>query len=313
VFIFEKAPFASCHASTLVEVDKGHFLAAWFGGTAEGKNDVKIWLSRFDGKQWAKPEVAAREDGFPCWNPVLFRSRSKTIFLFYKAGPNPRSWSGYVRRSSDGGKTWSKPEQFPAGLLGPIKNKPIQRGDGTLLAGSSVESHRAWAAWVERSTDDGKTWKRFGPIAVPGKPYGLIQPTLFETRAKTIVALCRSRGIGFICQAESKDGGETWSPARPTRLPNPNSGIDAVRTGDGDVYLVYNHTKQGRYPLNLARSTDDGKSWKMVATIEEKQGERDEFSYPAIIQGTDGKLHITYTWNRRHIKHVTLDPAKLKD
>src|SRR6516225_8699373 len=120
VFIFEKAPYASCHASTLVEVDKGHFLAAWFGGRAEGKSDVQIWLSRFDGKQWSKPEVAAREDGFPCWNPVLFRSRSKTVFLFYKAGPSPMSWSGYVRRSSDGGKTWSKPEQFPAGLLGPI-------------------------------------------------------------------------------------------------------------------------------------------------------------------------------------------------
>jgi predicted neuraminidase len=307
VFIFAKAPFASCHASTIVEVEAGKFLAAWFGGTDEGRKDVKIWLAHFDGKKWSRPEVVAQEPGFPCWNPVLFRSRSKTLFLFYRAGPNPMSWSGYVRRSTDAGQSWTRSEQLPAGLLGPIKNKPIQRADGTILAGTSVESHRAWAAWAERSTDDGKTWRRFGPLQVPGRPYGVIQPTLFETRARTVVALCRSRGIGFICQAESKDGGETWSPARPTTLPNPNSGIDAVRTARGDVYLVYNATKKGRSPLNLARSVDDGKTWKMADTLEDQPG---EFSYPAIIQSQDGRLHVTYTWNRTHIKHVAFDPGK---
>jgi predicted neuraminidase len=240
---------------------------------------------------------------------VLFLSKAKTLMLFYKAGHSPREWSGYVRRSTDAGKTWGDPQQLPAGLLGPIKNKPIQRGDA-ILAPTSVESHKAWCAWVERSTDDGKTWKRFGPIAVPGKPYGLIQPTLLETAdGKSIVALCRSRNIDFICQAESKDGGETWSDAKPTELPNPNSGIDAVRASNGDWYLVYNPTKTGRTPLNLARSTDDGKTWKTVERLEYQPG---EFSYPAIIQGGDGQLHVTYTWNRNHIKYETFDPAKLK-
>jgi predicted neuraminidase len=309
MFIFDKAPFSSCHASTIVEVEAGMFLAAWFGGTGEGKKDVKIWQARFDGKGWSKPEVAAQEMGFPCWNPVLFRSRAGTLMLFYKAGPNPMGWTGYVRRSADGGQSWQSAEQLPAGLLGPIKDKPIQLADGTILAGTSVESHRAWAGWVERSTDDGKTWKRFGPIAVPGRPYGLIQPTLLETRDRRVVALCRSRGIGAICRAESKDGGETWSTARPTALPNPNSGIDAARASDGAWYLVYNHTKIGRTPLNLARSTDDGKTWEALLKMEDQVG---EFSYPAIIQARDGRLHITYTWNRTHIKHVIVDPGKVR-
>jgi predicted neuraminidase len=307
MFIFDKAPFPSCHASTLVETSPGKLLAAWFGGRAEGAHDVRIWSAHFDGKKWSTPAIAAEEQGFPCWNPVLFRSAAGTLFLFYKAGPNPMSWSGYVRRSSDGGKTWGAVEQFPAGLYGPIKNKPIQLKDGTIVAGTSVESHRAWTCWVERSSDDGKTWRRHGPILVPNRPYGIIQPTLFEVAPNHLLLLCRSRGIGAICQAESKDGGLTWSHAAPTSLPNPDAGIDGVRASDGKLYLVYNHTKQHRTPLNLGRSLDNGKTWNIVQILEEQPG---EFSYPAIIQDSDGKLQVTYTWNRTHIKYLSFDPGK---
>jgi predicted neuraminidase len=321
MFIFEKAPFPSCHASTLVEAEPGRLLAAWFAGKDEGARDVKIWQAAFDGKAWSRPEVVAEEPGFPCWNPVLFRSPAApaaapagTLMLFYKAGPSPMTWSAYLRRSADGGRTWGKVEAFPAGLLGPIKNKPIAlRGDGrrggTILAGTSVESHRAWTGWVERSRDDGRTWQRFGPIQVPDHPHGVIQPTLFERRDGSVLALCRSRGLGAVVASESRDGGETWSPGRATELPNPNSGIDGVRTDSGDFYLVYNHTKSGRTPLNLARSTDEGKTWTRVRTLEDQPG---EFSYPAIIEDRAGRLQIAYTWNRTHIKQVAVDPADLK-
>ena len=62
MFIFEKAPFPSCHASTLVEVEPGRLWAAWFGGKDEGARDVKIWGARFDGKAWTKPEVGSVGD-----------------------------------------------------------------------------------------------------------------------------------------------------------------------------------------------------------------------------------------------------------
>src|SRR3954470_2976191 len=106
MFIFEKAPFPSCHASTLVEVAPGRLLATWFGGQAEGARDVKVWASSFDGRAWSAPAVLAEEPGFPCWNPVLFRTGRGTLLLFYRAGPSPMTWTGYVRRSGDGGKTW---------------------------------------------------------------------------------------------------------------------------------------------------------------------------------------------------------------
>jgi predicted neuraminidase len=308
-FIFEKAEFTSCHASTIVEPEPGRLIAAWFGGSAEGKKDVRIWMARHDGMSWSAPEVAAEEPEQPCWNPVLFRSKSGTVFLFYKAGPNPLGWTGFVRRSTDGGKSWSKPAPLPAGILGPVKNKPIQLADGAILAGTSVESFRAWACWIERSTDDGRTWKRFGPITVPDHPYGIIQPTLFDAKNGGVVMLCRSRGLGAICRSESPDNGESWTPASPTALPNPNSGIDGVTTGEKKWFLVYNHSDRNRYPLNLGLSENDGQTWRVVHTFEDQPG---EFSYPAIIQTQDGRLHVTYTWQRRRIKHVVMDPMAVK-
>jgi predicted neuraminidase len=309
MFIFEKAEFPSCHASTIVEISTGRFLAAWFGGKAEGASDVAIWAAWFDGKAWTKPVLFANEPGFPCWNPVLFKSSKGTLFLFYKAGPKPFNWSGFVKRSTDDGKTWSRAEILPAGLLGPIKNKPIEF-KGAILSPMSVESHRAWCSWIERSTDDGKTWTRHGPIAVPGKPHGNIQPTLFVTSKGHILALCRTRGMGKICQAVSTDGGLTWSEATLTDLLNPGSGIDGVTARDGTFYLAYNDSVRSRTPLRIARSTDDGKTWKNVATAEEAAG---EYSYPSIIQASDGKLHLVYTWNRKHIKHLVYDPKTFKE
>jgi predicted neuraminidase len=300
-FIYEKAPFPSCHASTLVEVEPGKLLAAWFGGTDEGEKDVAIWLSRLDGK-WSEPEKVASALLQPCWNPVLFRERrSGEIHLYYKAGPSPTQWSGFVRKSSDGGKTFGETHILPAGLLGPIKNKPIQLADGTILAPSSVESYQTWASWVERSRDGGRTWTKHGPIFHPKHPYGIIQPTLLLLKDGSLLALMRSRGIGQICQSRSTDGGIIWSlaEAHPS-LPNPNSGIDAVTLADGRHVLVYNPVHSGRTPLELAISEDDGKTWRKVKTLEDQPG---EYSYPAVIQTTDGAVHATYTWKRQRIRH----------
>ena len=304
MFIYDKAPFPSCHASTLVEHEPGKLIAAWFGGKDEGAKDVEIWASTFDGKTWSEPKVMGTEPGQPCWNPVLFKTAKGTLHFWYKAGPKPDNWTGFARTSTDSGKTWSKVEMMPAGFWGPVRAKPIQLANGTILAGTSVESFRNWTPFVDRSTDDGKTWKRSNGFPVPEK-FNQIQPTLFEAKDGRIIALMRSSNPRVVCRAESKDGGETFSAAEETTLANPSAGIDCVRTADGDVFLIYNPTAFLRTPISLARSTDDGKTWKKVADLETEAG---EFSYPAMIQAAGGTLEITYTWKRTHIKHLSLDP-----
>ena len=158
------------------------------------------------------------------------------------------------------------------------------------------------------TSDGGKTWNKYGPIDFPGEPNGLIQPTVYLDNDGNLRMLCRStRSIGYVCMAVSKDQGKTWSEVEATDLPHPGSGIDAVRIQDGRIVLIYNHTKRGRSPINVGVSTDGGDSWTMPITLETEPG---EYSYPAVIQTSDGMVHTTYTWKRKRIKHVVLDPSK---
>lgn len=306
-FIYEAAPFPSCHASTIVETAKGEFLAAWFGGAGEGKPDVAIWGARKADGRWSEPFELAREPEIATYNPVLFYTKDKTLWLYYKFGPSPQTWTGARRFSRDNGATWSQIEHLPAGLYGPIKNKPLVLDDGTIVSGTSVESYRAWTSWVERSTDGARSWSRQGPIEVPGQPYGTIQPAIVPLRGRLRMFVRATQRIGRICYADSTDGGLTWTPARPTSLPNPNSGIDAAGLRDGRIVLVYNHTAQGRSPLNMAVS-NDGETWNNFLALETEPG---EFSYPAVIQASDGSIHITYTWNRKKIRHVEIPLADI--
>lgn len=308
-FVFEDAPFRSAHASTIVETRSG-MVAAWFGGSDEGKPDVGIWLSRGDGRGWTPPvEVARWDEGgkrLPCWNPVLFQPSGGPLWLFYKAGPTPANWWGMLMTSTDDGKTWSDPVRLPAGFLGPVKNKPVTLRDGSILAPTSFED-RGWRVHFERTTDRGRTWQTVGPVD-DDKRWEAIQPTLLTHPDGRIQALSRSQQSRVV-ECWSGDGGKTWSKLVATTLPNPDSGIDAVTLADGRHLLVYNPTTEGRSPLAVAISPD-GKAWKTALVLEDQPG---EYSYPAVIQTADGLVHITYTWRRRKIRHVVVDPKNFQE
>lgn len=308
-FIYETAPFPSCHASTIVETKEG-LVSAWFGGTKEGHPDVGIWLSRHVDGKWTPPvEVAngVQPDGkrYPCFNPVLFQMPQGPLLLFYKVGGAPKGWHGLRKVSTDAGKTWSESALLPDPLIGPVKNKPVMLADGSLLSGSSTE-YDGWRVHFEHSTDGGKTWEFIGPVN-DGKVINAIQPSILFLGGSKLLALGRTREK-HLFQVTSDDNGKTWSEMTLTEMPNPNSGTDAVTLKDGRHLLIYNHTEKGRTPLNLAVSKD-GQHWEAAAVLESEPG---EYSYPAIIQTSDGLVHITHTWRRERIKHWVIDPAKLQ-
>ena len=282
-FVFEKAPFASAHASTIVETDES-LITAWFGGTREGAADVGIWLARREKhrvrSQWTPPvEVATGIQPYgtrhPCWNPVLFELRRGQLLLFYKVGPNPRMWWGMVRTSRDGGQKWSDARRLPNGILGPIKNKPVRLSDGTLVAPSSTESPEQpsqWRVHFERSTDDAVTWTSVSPaVSADASAIDAIQPSILIHPGGKLQAVGRTRS-GRIFQTWSSDAGRSWTPLSLTSLPNPNSGVDAVTLRDGRHLVVYNHTPEGRSPLNVAVSRD-GLTWDAALVLEHEPGE----------------------------------------
>jgi predicted neuraminidase len=308
-FIYETAPFPQCHASTIAET-KGGLVAAWFGGTREAHRDVGIWVARQAGGRWTMPVEVA--NGFessttrhPCWNPVLFQPKSGPLLLFYKVGPSPSSWWGMLMKSEDGGRTWSPPRRLPEGIVGPIKNKPVQLPNGEILCPSSTE-HEGWRVHFERTTDLGQTWEATPPVN-DGKEIEAIQPSILFHPRRRLQAIGRTRQAKLF-EVWSEDAGKTWGEMTLTSLPNPSAGTDAVTLRDGRQLLVYNPTTKGRSPLSVALSRD-GKDWQTVLVLEDDPGK--EFSYPAVIQTRDGLVHVTYTWLRQRVKHVVIDPTQL--
>jgi len=311
-FIYEKAPYPSCHASTIVETERGAMVAAWFGGTHEKHPDVGIWVSRLENGKWTSSvEVAngVQADGtrHPTWNPVLFQPRGGVLTLYYKVGPTPQTWWGMFMTSADDGRTWSKPERMPANMLGPIKNKPVQLANGTILSPTSIEtptSPSRWRVYFERSVNDGVVWTAT-PYVNDGLDVAAIQPSILLLGGDRLLALGRTRQ-GRLFEVRSDDGGISWGNFKLTNLANPSSGTDAVTLRDGRHLLIYNPVEKGRTPLTIAVSTD-GTTWKDVVTLEDQPG---EYSYPAIIQTSDGRVHATYTWKRERIRHAVIDPTQ---
>ncbi|MCL2571167.1 MAG: exo-alpha-sialidase [Defluviitaleaceae bacterium] len=329
-YIYEEdREFQSGHASTLINLPGGDVLAAWFGGSWEKGSDVAIWMSRRTAQGWQKPYVVASTWGVALWNPVLFRRLDGRILLFYKEGAIIPEWRTFIKYSDDNGETFSEAKELVAddvsGGRGPVKNKPIVLSDGTIAAPASIEGDSdglnkkgLWDCFVDLSQDGGETWQRsdlvplrrigfnmidrvYDPRHCYGK--GIIQPSLWESKPGHLHMLTRSTSSA-IFRSDSSDGGKTWCCAYQSGLPNNNSGSDLVQLPDGSLVLAWNpvgnlpnYYKGPRTPLVLSHSTDNGKTWQQIFTLEDTQG---GFAYPAII-ATEKEILLTYTWNRERI------------
>lgn len=313
--VFTNPPFKTCHASTIVETKSGRLLLACFGGSQEGKDDVVIWQGNIgaDGKVEPKEVANGLIDShrYPCWNPVLLKKKDSQIVLFYKIGSNPREWFGMYKISNDNGANWSDAFRLPDGILGPIKNKAVQLQDGTILCPSSVELPNGhWKVLIERTNESLNKWESI-PVDT-GSRFDVIQPSILFYKKKELQILCRSKQ-GTVVQARSNDNGMSWSALSKTSLLNPNSGTDAVTLKDGKQLIVYNPDVpgkdwwNGRANLRVAMSTD-GEKWEDILELE--HGTKEEFSYPAIIQSKDGLIHITYTYDRKNIRHVVVKEGR---
>ncbi len=324
-FLYTSASFPECHSATIAETTTGDLVATYFGGTKERNPDVCIWVSRKPkgAKQWTAPQMVA--DGVindtlrkACWNPVVYQIPQGDLVIYFKIGSSVSDWTGWMVRSKDGGKTWSKREALQENFLGPVKNKPIM-SEGRIIAPSSVEKG-GWRLYFEYSDDKGKTWKRTDYVAADStvqngklQPDMAIQPSIMKLKDGRLLAVARTRSE-HIGVTYSADNGQTWTKLRLIDTPNNNSGLDAVTLRDGQHVLICNEKpiphgiKNGkglRTPLSLLTCMD-GIHWNHWVTLEDSPVS--QYSYPSIIQTSDGHIHCVYTWRRQRIKHVEILP-----
>jgi predicted neuraminidase len=314
--IFDTIPgYPVHHCSTITEAPNGDLLVSWYGGSYESSDDQVLFLSRRKkgSRFWSKPEILVRSPGKPPGNAILFTDKRDRIWLVWGRmdGTQPMlrgtGWDAcrlFYRTSSDNGIGWTKDQPFYHDTLGWLpRNLPIFLSDGTLVVPISDElnGHGVDLSFFLATKDNGATWTRSGIMR------GGEQPTIIERHDGSLVAFLRTRPN--ILGSESRDGGKTWTDPSPTQFKNPDSGISMRRLNNGDVILVFNNQDHSRTPLHIAVSADECRTWTTPLKLEDNPG---EYSYPSILQTSDGKIHIIYTFRRYSIKHLEMNEGWLK-
>lgn len=157
------------------------------------------------------------------------------------------------------------------------------------------------------SDDGGQTWF----AGQPTLGFGAIQPSVVQRNDGTLVAFFRENGFSRrVRVAESRDDGVSWGPVGLTDLPNPGSGLDALRLASGRWLLVYNDTLTGRHSLAVSLSDDEGRTWKWTRHLERHTS--GSYHYPAVIQTRDGRIHVVYSYfvaEGKSMKHAAFNEA----
>lgn len=305
--IFQPEDGLQCHASHVTLLPNGGAFAVWFQGSHEGADDVCIWGAELIDGKWSATRSLTPDNGLPHWNPVLFRRGDGQLVLFYKEGRVIANWHTMVTESADDGRSWSEPVELIPGDVGgrgPVRNKVIELKSGAYLAPASIEQGE-WRCFMDRSDNGGHIWNRTADICLPRpqgempKPFGCIQPTLWQDQQGMVHALLRT-SQGALYRTDSADDGLTWCAPYAIPLPNNNSGIDLDRAQDGTLYLVCNPVSDNwgaRSPISIYTSKDNGTTWQLLTHLVTMPG---EYSYPAILVRED-VLTITHTWQRKSI------------
>ncbi|MBZ5856007.1 sialidase family protein [Flavihumibacter profundi] len=188
--------------------------------------------------------------------------------------------------------------------------KPLVLDSGKILLPLYSDGYNF--SMVAISDNDGTTWRPSLPIVGRGN----VQPALALKKDGRIAAYMRDNGDSpaRVQVSESGDKGESWSVATESEIPNTAS-VELLVLKDGRWAFVGNDIEDGRYRIGLFISDDEGKTWKSKYYLENEAPGKGSFSYPSLIQATDGLLHITYSYQMdktgETIKYVVVNPRQL--
>ncbi|MEV0385874.1 sialidase family protein [Nonomuraea sp. NPDC050643] len=313
------------HAANLLRGPEGDLLCCWFSGPQEGDPGTNVVLARLSGDRWEEPVLIATDPLRSEQNPVLFDGGDGLTWLLHTSmEPHDQTTAHVVARTSaDAGRTWSEPRVLFAEPGFFVRHPPLVLDDGTWLLPAYHCGTSGDRSVVAVSADGGRTWDEH---QVPGSG-DLVQMTIARRPDGRLLAMFRDRRAGRIHSATSADG-RTWSAPERTGLPNNDSSVQLTRLGDGRLALVYNDaslerdqfrwvTKNGqrrrkalRTPLVVAVSEDGGANWPYRRVLQDSDSEywQNElgYSYPSVVDGGDGRLHVAFSYLRKTIKYLEI-------
>ena len=319
----------SVHSATAVELSDGKIRAFWYGGSREGAKDVAIYTSVFDAERgrWSRELVVTTRTGTQAdvrryvkklGNPVVSRDHDGRLWLFY-VSVSVGGWSGSAinyRVSEDEGESWSAASRL---VTSPFLNiSTLVRGPAVLYADGTQGVpvyHELLGKFGEyiRLGREGRVLDK----ARMSSGYSSLQPVVVPLDTVRAVGLMRTSGNSptSVLSVETGDGGSSWSAITPTPLANPDAAIAALRISSGELLVAFNDSEHDRSNLSLALSENDGDSWELVHVFEPPApvdiASAARFAYPWLLESTDGKLHLLYTWERDRIVHVRFNRAWL--
>lgn len=274
--------------------------------------EVRRRISRDGGETWGEPApllgADARKGVFVRQVPVVLESGRILLPTFDCVAVPGERWVGNydtaaVWYSDDGGDTWT--ETPLADSDGCVHMNIVPRADGTLWA--CFRSRFADHVYETVSTDGGETWAPCTPIALPNNNSSIQARALGDERVAMVMNYASKldateRRVSLYDEIDDDGLADTDGPA----IAEPEVTDDARTAFWGAP----------RAPMTLALSADDGRSWPIAYDIEHGDGycmsnnSREsvnrELSYPSVLPGPDGSIHVAYTWHRKTIKHVHL-------
>ena len=205
-----------------------------------------------------------------------------------------RQWLGsWIRRSEDGGKTWGDPVR----TIACSPHGPVQLNDGRLLHIGTATLDEKPAIAAEASSDDGKTWQLIGTVPVPERTVDSLwfcEPHLVEVGSGKLLAMFRVEpkvSEQFLYQAESSDGGRTWSA--PHKTPIWGFPPHLTRLNNGWILVTYGRRK-APFGERACISRDNGKTWDIDNEITLCNALSSDLGYPASVQLNDGSIMTVY-------------------
>lgn len=230
---------------------------------------------------------------------TLLMPDGKTMFCVWTHGHG--GTAGPLKRSDDGGKTWSEELPVPESWW-KVKNCPAiyRLTDPQGMARLVVFAGQGPDGTMQQSvsTDEGKTWSPMqsnGLVCV--MPFCTIMPV---EGGRKLIGLTNIRRPGetkdtksnVVTQSESTDGGLTWSPWRvlvdlgDLKPCEP----EVVRSPDGKQLLCLIRENIRTEPAHFITSDDEGKTWSAVKSLPPGlHGDRHKAVY-----APDGRLVIAF-------------------